>query len=127
MMRVACARAFAWLAAAAFCLPSCSLAADREIYVLFVELAEPYEANRATLQKMLKVEGYEAYTEGDREVSLALTAGELRKLFNARVVRRTLEKSATRGTASQPVLEGARIPERFRKLIRRVYFDPQRG
>ena len=117
----------AWLAAAAFFLPLGSPAAEGEVYVLFVELAEPHEASRARLQKMLKAEGYEAYPEGEQEVSLALTARELRKLFGARVVRRTLEKSATHGMASQPVLQGARIPERFRKLIRRVYFDPQRG
>jgi hypothetical protein len=124
-----CARLWinAWLAAAALCLPLACAAGERELYTLYVELAEPYETSRATLQKMLKAEGYEAYTESDREVSLALTEPELRKLFSARVARRTLEKSATRGTASQPVLQGARIPERFRKLIRRVYLDPQRG
>jgi hypothetical protein len=120
-------RIFAWLVAVALFLPACSVAADREIYVLFVEVTEPHEANRATLQRMLKAEGYEAYPESEQELSMALTAGELRKLFNARVARRTLEKSATHGTASQPVLQGVRIPERFRKLIRRVYFDPQRG
>jgi hypothetical protein len=117
----------AWLVAAAFLLPAWSFAADREIYVLFIEVAEPHEANRVTLQKMLKAEGYEAYTESDREVSMALTAGDLRKLFSARVARRTLEKSATQGTASQPVLQGLRIPERFRKLIRRMSLDPQRS
>jgi hypothetical protein len=120
-------RVVAWLVATAFFLPLGSLAADREIYVLFIEVAEPHEANRVTLQKMLKAEGYEAYTESDREVSMALTAGDLRKLFSARVARRTLEKSATQGTASQPVLQGLRIPERFRKLIRRVSLDPQRS
>lgn len=96
-------------------------------YVLFIELRQPREANRAALQKALKAEGYEAWTEGDHEVSLALTAAELKKLFNARVVQRTVEKSATRGMASQPYLEGARVPARFEKLIQRVYFDPQRG
>jgi hypothetical protein len=120
-------RVVSWLVAAAFFLPLSSPADDREIYVLFIEVAEPHEANRVTLQKMLKTEGYEAYPESEQEVSMALTAGDLRKLFSARVVRRTLEKSATRGTASQPVLQGLRIPERFRKLIRRVTLDPQRG
>jgi len=113
--------------ASALCVPQFVAAAEREIYTLFVELREPHEANRAALQKALKAEGYEAYSEGDREVSLALTGTELRKLFNARVVKRTVEKSATHGMASQPALEGERIPARFKKLIRRVYFDPQRG
>jgi len=117
----------AWLAAAALCLPLGAVAAEREVYTLFVELAEPYEANRAMLQKMLKAEGYESYAEGESELSLTLTAGELRRLFNARIARRMLEKSATPGLASHPVLEGARIPRRFRTLIRRVHFDPQRG
>lgn len=96
-------------------------------YVLFIVLRQPREANRAALQKALKAEGYEAWPEGEREVSLALTAAELRTLFNARVVQRTVEKSATRGTASQSYLDGARVPARFEKLIQRVYFDPQRG
>jgi len=98
-----------------------------ERYTLFVGLREPYEANRVALQKMLKAEGYEADPEGDREVTLVLTAEQLKKLFDARVVWRTVEKSATHGMASQPVLEGARVPARFKKLIRRVYFDPQRS
>ena len=98
-----------------------------ERYTLFVELRQPYESNRAALQKMLKTEGHEAYPEGDREVTLVLTAGQLKKLFGAWVVHRTVEKSATHGMASQPTLEGARVPARFEKLIRRVYFDPQRG
>jgi hypothetical protein len=109
------------------CAPQLVTAAEREVYTLFVELREPHEANRTALQKALKAEGYEAYPEGEREVSLALTGTELKKLFNARVVRRVVEKSATSGMASQPALEGARIPARFEKLIRRVYFDPQRG
>jgi hypothetical protein len=96
-------------------------------YVLFLELRRPIEASRAALRKALKAEGYEAYPEGEREVSIALTAAELKKLFDARVVQRTVEKSATHGTTSQSYLEGARIPARFEKLIQRVYFDPQRG
>jgi hypothetical protein len=112
------------------CLSGDSVAAEPradESYTLFVELREPYEKSRATLQKALKAEGYEAFAEGDREAILVLTAGKIRKLFGARIVHRTVEKSATHGTASQPFLEGARIPARFEKLIRRVYFDPQRG
>ena len=96
-------------------------------YVLFIELRRPLEANRVALQKALKAEGYETFLEGEREISLALTTAELKKLFNARVVQRTVEKSATPGTASQHYLEGARVPARFENLIRRVYFDPQRG
>jgi hypothetical protein len=122
-LRGACVLALA----GTLCIPQCLAAAERETYTLFVELREPHEANRAALQKALKAEGYEAYPEGDREVSLALTGAELKKLFNARVVKRTVEKSATTGMASQPALEGERIPARFEKLIRRVYFDPQRG
>jgi len=119
--------ACALVLASALCVPRFLAAAEQEFYTLFVELREPHGANRAALQKALKAEGYEAYPEGDREVSLALTATELRKLFNARVVKRMVEKSATHGMASQPALEGERIPARFEKLIRRVYFDPQRG
>jgi hypothetical protein len=98
-----------------------------ERYTLFVELRQPYESNRAALQKMLKAEGYEAHPEGDREVMLVLTAGQLKKLFDARVVWRTVEASAKSGTITQPSLEGARIPARFEKLMQRVYFDPQRS
>ena len=113
--------------ASVLCFPQFAVAAEREIYTLFIELREPLEASRPALQKALKAEGYVAYPEGDREVSLALTGADLRKLFNARVVKRTVEKSATHGMALQPALEGARIPARFESLIRRVYFDPQRS
>ncbi|HKU71446.1 MAG TPA: hypothetical protein VJQ51_11455 [Burkholderiales bacterium] len=102
-------------------------AAEQEYYTVFIELREPHDASRTGLQKALNTEGYKAYPEGDSEVSLSLTAAELRKLFNARVTKRTVEKSATSGTASQPVLESDRIPARFQKFIRRIYFDPQRG
>lgn len=98
-----------------------------ERYTLFVALQPPYEGNRATLQKMLKGEGYESFAEGDREIVVVLSAAQLEKLFQARVRMRILEKSATRGTASQPTLESARIPARFGKLIDRLYFDPQRS
>ena len=108
-------------------LPAAEQEGERDVYTLFIGLRAPHEANRAALQRALKAEGYEAFPEGDRDVSLALTAAGLRKLFNARVVRRTAEKSATNGTAAQPVLEGVRIPARFGKLIERVYFDPQRS
>ena len=125
------ARAAIILALAAIAsVPQQLSAAEQRIderYTLFVGLREPHEANRAALQKMLKAEGYEAHPEGDREVTLVLTAGQLKKLFGARVVHRTVEKSATHGMASQPTLEGARVPARFEKLIWRVYFDPQRG
>ena len=112
-----------WLPQAA---PGASM--DRnQAYVVFVEVLEPREDSRAALQKMLKAEGYDAQPEGDSELALVLTAGEIRKLFGARVVHRRMEKSATHGTALHPALEGARIPERFQKLMRRVYFDAQRG
>ena len=100
-------------------------AADR--YTLFVELHQPHARNRATLQKMLKAEGYESFSERDEEISLVLTSAQIGKLFRGKVRQRTVEKSATSGSASVPYLEDVRIPARFEKLIRGVYFDPQRG
>ena len=76
---------------------------------------------------MLKAEGYESFSEGEREITLVLAAGQIAKLFQARVRQRKVEASATTGAIAQPYLEGARIPARFEKLMRRVYFDPQRG
>lgn len=116
-------------AAVILCFSQFLIAADQgpERYTLFIALQPPYEGNRATLQRMLKGEGYESFAEGDREIVVALTAAQLEKLFQARVRMRTVEKSATRGSASQPTLESARIPARFGKLIERVYFDPQRS
>lgn len=98
-----------------------------ERYTLFVALHPPYESNRATLQEMLKKEGYESFAEGDEEIVMVLTGGQLRKLFQARVGMRTVAASASDRMITEPVLESARIPARFEKLIRRVYFDPQRG
>ena len=95
-------------------------------YTLFVELNWPYESNRAALRKMLRNEGYESFSEGEREFSLVLTAEQIGMLFQARVRFRKVEASASPGTVMQPFLELVRIPDRFGKLIRRVYFDPQR-
>jgi hypothetical protein len=94
---------------------------------VFVELRQPYESNRAALQKMLKAEGYESFSEREKEISLALTPAQIGKLFQGKVRQRTVEASAKSGTITQPSLEGARIPARFEKLMQRVYFDPQRG
>jgi hypothetical protein len=96
-------------------------------YTVFVELRQPYESNRAALQKMLKAEGYESFSEREQEISLVLTAAQIAKLFQGKVRQRMVEKSATSGLTPQPVLEGVRIPARFEKLIRRAYFDPQRS
>ena len=98
-----------------------------ERHTLFVELRQPYDKTRPALQKMLKAEGHESSSEREGELSLALTAAQIEKLFGARVRHRTAEKSAAPGSVSVPYLEGARIPPRFEKLIRSVYFDPQRG
>ena len=98
-----------------------------ERYTIFVELHQPHARNRTTLQKRLKAEGHESSSEREGELSLALTAAQIEKLFGAKVRQRTVEKSATSGSASVPYLEDVRIPARFEKLIRSVYFDPQRG
>ena len=117
------------LALAALCGSQLLPAAERqaERYTLFVALKPPYGSNRVTLQQMLKKEGYESFPEGDEELVMVLTTGQLRKLFQARVEMRTVAASASDRMITEPVLESARIPARFEKLIRRVYFDPQRG
>ena len=96
-------------------------------YSLFVAVQPPYQSNRATLQKMLKREGYEASVEGDEELVMVLTADQLKKLFQARVRMQTVAASASDRVITQPALESVTIPKRFEKLIRRVYLDPQRG
>ena len=122
-------RAWGFALAALLCfaqlLPAAENAAER--YALFVALKPPYESNRATLQKMLKAEGYESSVEGDEELVLVLSAAQLRKLFQAQVRMRTVAASATSTMITQPTLESAKIPRRFEKLIERVYFDPQRS
>jgi len=95
-------------------------------YTLFAELHRPYESNRVKLQKMLKGEGHESFAEGEREIVLILTKEEIGKLFQARVRFRRVGASATDRMITEPYLERTRIPGRFGKLIRRVYFDPQR-
>lgn len=102
-------------------------AAEREHHTLFVELRPPYGKTGPALQRMLKAEGYESFAEREGELSLGLTTTQIEKLFGAKVRQRTVESSATSGSAAVPYLEGARVPARFEKLIRRVYFDPQRG
>jgi hypothetical protein len=96
-------------------------------YTVFVELRPPYGASRTTLQIVLKADGYESFPEGEREVALVLTEAQIGKLFQGRVRYRKVEASASAGTRAVPYLEGARIPARFEKLMRRVYVDPQRG
>ena len=96
-------------------------------YTVFVELQPPHGRNRAVLQKLLKAEGYESRAEGGRELTLRLTEAQIRDLFQARIRYRKVEGSATPGLRDEAYLEGARVPERYEKLIRRVYFDPQRG
>jgi hypothetical protein len=98
-----------------------------ERYTLFVAVQPPYEKSRAALQKMLSAEGHESRIEGDDELVLVLTEAGLEKLFQARVRMQTVAASASDRMLVQPVLESAVIPARFRKLIRRVYFDPQRS
>jgi hypothetical protein len=122
-------RAWGFALAALLCsaqlLPAAENAAER--YTLFVALNPPYESNRAELRKMLEAEGYECSVEGDQELVVVLSAVQLRKLFQARVRMRTVAASASDRMITQPTLESAVIPARFRKLIERVYFDPQRS
>lgn len=118
----------ALIALLAALLPTEGAAAESPArFTLFVELQRPYEQNRAKLQKMLEGEGHESFVEREGEIALALTAAQIEKLFQARVRMRKVEASATRGMITQPALESYKIPARFRKLIRSVYFDPQRG
>jgi hypothetical protein len=95
-------------------------------YTLFAELHRPYEGNRARLQKMLRGEGYESHAEREGEIALVLTAEQIKTLFQAWIEFRKVGASASDRVITAPYLEGARIPGRFGKLIRRVYFDPQR-
>lgn len=115
---------------AVLCIPQALLAADLRAddrYTVFVELRQPYESNRAKLQEMLRDEGYESHAERQGEIALVLTAEQIGKLFQAWIRLRKVEAGASGGTITQPFLEGARIPARFEKLIRRVYFDSQRS
>ena len=95
-------------------------------YTLFIALHPPYESNRARLQKMLRDEGHESHAEREGEIALVLTEKQLKTLFRARIEFRNVGASASDRMITEPFLEGARIPGRFGKLIRRVYFDPQR-
>jgi hypothetical protein len=114
--------------AALICVPQVLSAAEApERYILFVAVQVPHSKNRPALQKMLEAEGHESFAEGDEELVLVLTAAELRKLFQARVRMQTVAASASDRMVTQPVLESAVIPARYRKLIRRVYLDPQRS
>lgn len=96
-------------------------------HTLFVELRHPYERSRTTLRRMLKDEGYESFAEGEREIVLVLTAEQIGRLFQGRIHYRATGASASDRVPTVPYLDGARIPGRFGKWIRRVYFDPQRG
>jgi hypothetical protein len=98
-----------------------------ERYTVFVAVQPPYEKSRAALQKMLGAEGHESHVEGEDELVLVLTEAGLKKLFQARVRMQTVAASSSNRMVTQPVLESVVIPARFRKLIRRVYFDPQRS
>lgn len=109
------------------CVLPLPAAEQPERYTLFVALHPPYEANRAALRRILAAEGYESSAGGDEELVLVLTAGELSKLFQARVRMRTVAASASDRMVTQPTLESVAIPARFGKLIRSVYFDPQRS
>jgi hypothetical protein len=121
-------RAWGLALAALLCSAQLLPAAEQpERYTLFVALKPPYESNRATLQKMLKAEGYESSAEGDEELVLVLSAVQLKTLFRGRVRMQTVAASASDRMITQPTLESARIPARFEKLIERVYFDPQRS
>lgn len=100
-------------------------AADR--YTVFAELRAPYGSNRASLQRVLKREGYEAHAEGEREVALVLTRAQLKALFHANVVHRKVAASSRPAMVEQPYLENATIPPRLARYIRSVYFDPQRS
>ena len=118
----------ALMLAALICVPQVLSAAESpERYTVFVAVQPPHSKNRPALQKMLEAEGHESFVEGDEELVLVLTAAELRKLFQARVRMQTVAASASDRMITQPTLESAVIPARFRKLIRRIYFDPQRG
>jgi hypothetical protein len=118
----------ALMLAALICVPQVLSAAEApERYTLFVAVQPPQSKNRPALQKMLKAEGHESFAEGDEELVLVLTAAGLRKLFQARVRMQAVAASASDRMITQPTLESAVIPARFKKLIRRIYFDPQRG
>lgn len=96
-------------------------------HTVFVEVQPPYAGNRVELQNRLKAEGYASFPEGERELALVLTEAQIAELFQAKVRMRRVEGSATAGLREVPYLEGARVPARFGKLMRRVYFDSQRG
>ena len=95
-------------------------------FTLFVELHPPYPDNRARLQKMLKSEGHESFAEREQELVLTLTQEEIKRLFGAQVRFRTVAASAADRFVRAPYLDAVKIPDRFSRLILRVYMDPQR-
>ena len=116
------------LASLALALLLCALPAlAADTYAVFVELRPPYAANRAAMRKLLEQEGHRSSAEGEREIVLALSAAQLKALFDANVARRKVAASSRPGMTEEAYLENATIPPRFAKYIRRVYFDPQRG
>jgi hypothetical protein len=94
-------------------------------FCVFISLNQPCKANGVALQKMLKAKGFESYFEGEEVVSLLLTEKEIWKLFHAHVSYQTVVASSHRGSIFEPCLEGVIVPQRFRKLVSRVYFDTQ--
>jgi hypothetical protein len=96
-------------------------------YTVFVAVKAPAASNRPKLRELLKADGYASHEEGEAEIALVLTEAEIRKLFQARVLFRRVEASASRGTVRQPFLENVTVPQRLRGLVGKVYFDPQRA
>lgn len=95
------------------------------MFTICLGLFPPYETNGVKLQKMLKAEGYESYSEGEEVISMVVSERQLTKLFHARIRYQQVAASASNGFISEPFLEEVKIPGRFTALIRRVYFDPQ--
>jgi hypothetical protein len=95
-------------------------------YTCYAGLFPPFQPNSSKLQAMLNAEGYESYREGEEEVAMVLGEKNLRKLFHARIRSRKVGYSASSGFKVERFLDSAIIPERFQKLVRQVYLDPQR-
>lgn len=94
------------------------------VHCLVLELRNPTEERARTVVHRLAASGFSAQATGPVVVMNA-TEERITRWLRARLVRRTLERSATEGTGCMIVLERYRIPANLRAYVSSIVIGHQ--
>jgi len=100
--------------------PACPASPDHQHCLLVTVIPQRHPGVFASLLARLRKDGVRTSSDQPGQLAVHQTDREIERFWGARVVHRRLAASSHDGSTCQAVLEGVRIPKKYRGQIARV-------